>query len=62
MPVFSGEPVLGHLYMYEIVMAATSHRIILSQSARSLTTNILSCITENLEALEIEKIILNPLR
>jgi hypothetical protein len=44
-------------------MTATSNRTyILSQSTRSLTTNIQSCIIENLEALEIEKNILNPLR
>jgi hypothetical protein len=35
---------------------------ILSQSTRSFTINILSCIIENLEALEIAKIILTPLR
>jgi hypothetical protein len=35
---------------------------ILSQSTRSLTTNIWFCILENLEALEIWKIILNPLQ
>jgi hypothetical protein len=49
--------------MYEIVMTATSNRTYYHklQDHSLPTSNPASCIIENLEALEIEKIILNPL-
>jgi hypothetical protein len=43
-------------------MTATSNRTYYRQSTGLLTTNISSCKIVNLEALEIEKNILNPLR
>jgi hypothetical protein len=50
-------------YMYEIVMRATSNRIYYHKvQDHSLSISNPAYLIENFEVLEIEKIILNPLR